>query len=390
MKKQAKNNLYFSLMQGFYWAACVTFNVFLVYYLETLHVPSSKIGILLTVGTISGVASQYFWGYLCDKQRGIKKVMSLCILGTVIAVLTLPSVQGFKAILSVYILFMFFQPVIPSLIDTWIIQSDELIRKNYSKIRSVGSLTFAVMSSFFGLLVEKYLYYAIALGFTLFSTLLLIIVLISKDIVKKERHVQKSPKPQLSAVSLFKNIRFVLFLLGIMLIFIPNSFISSYMFYIARSVNGTAREMSLAFGLAAVLEIPLFLMFERISRKLSLEKILVIGAVFLIGRILQLLLIKTPYGLYTNALFHGIGFPLITSCLRNYVPKIVPEDLIVTGQAIAGAFANGIPYIIAAYLGGIMLQSYDISSSYMLFAALGGIAFIPFICLVMLPQKIKI
>lgn len=381
MKKQPNDNLFFGLMQGFYWATCAAFNVFLVFYLETIHIPSSQIGVLLTIGMIAGVTSQYLWGYLCDRLNGVKKVISICIIGTVIAVWTLPLVQGFNAILPVYITFMIFQPVIPSLIDTWIIQLSKSTRKNYSKLRGVGSLTFAVMSSFFGLLVEKYFYNAIAIGFTLLSILLFTTVILSTDIVKEHKRVKKETEPKESPIALFKNINFLIFLFGITLIFIPNSFISSYMFYIAESVNGSAREMGIAFGLAAILELPLFLMFERITKKVSLEKLLIIGSVFLIGRILQLMFIKTPYGMYINALFHGIGFPLITSCLRHYVPTIVPKNLTVTGQAVAGAFAGGIPYIIATYLGGNIIQSYGITSCYIIFSLFGSIALIPFIYL---------
>ena len=389
MKKQSTNIIFFGLMQGFYWGTCVSFNVFLVFYLESLGIPSSQIGLLLTVGMIAGVTSQYFWGYLCDYLNGIKKVMALCIIGTVAAVWTLPTVQGIKAILPVYITFMLFQPVIPSLIDTWTIQLNESTRKNYSKLRSLGSLTFAVMSSFFGLLVEKYFYNAMAISFTLLSILLFVVVILSEDLVKKKKYIRKETEHKESPLALLKNIKFIVFLFGIMLIFIPNSFISSYMFYIARSVDGSAREMGITFGLAAILEIPLFLLFGRITKKVSVEKLLIIGSVFLIARIFQLMFIKTPYGLYTNALFHGIGFPLITSSFRHYVPMIVPKNLIVTGQAITGAFAGGIPYIMATYFGGNIIQRYNITNCYILFSLLASISFIPFIYLNLTSSKNK-
>jgi len=387
MKKQSNDNLFFALMQGFYWATCVCFNVFLVFYLETLHIPSSQIGLLLTVGMLAGVTSQYFWGYLCDRLKGIKKVISLCIIGTIIAVWSLSMVHDFTAILVVYIAFMIFQPVIPSLIDTWIIHHSLSTQRNYGKLRGVGSLTFAVMSSFFGILVEKYFYNAMAIGFTLLSILLFITVILSKDIAKESEDVKKETEHKASPRVLFKNTKFIVFLFGITLVFIPNSFISSYMFYIARSVNGSAREMGLAFGLAAILEVPIFLMFGRITKKVSIEKLLIIGSVFLIGRILQLVFIKTPYGMYTNALFHGVGFPLITSCLRHYVPTIVPKNLAVTGQAIAGAFAGGVPYIIATSVGGNVLQHYGLTSCYILFGLLGTLSLIPFVYLSLSASK---
>ncbi|MDF2613126.1 MAG: transporter [Clostridia bacterium] len=387
MNKHSKSIMFFALMQGFYWAACVTFNVFLVFYLETLHIPSSQIGLLLTAGMVVGVTSQYFWGYLCDYLNGIKKVISLCIIGTVMAVWSLSTVQNYHAILIIYIIFMLFQPVIPSLIDTWIIQLSKSSRKNYSKLRGIGSLTFAVMSSFFGVLVEKYFYNAMAIGFTVFNVLLFITVILSEDIAKDPKDTNREKEPKQRPAVLFTNIKFTAFLLGVTLILIPNSFITSYMFYIAESVNGSAREMGLTFGLAAILEIPLFLMFERIIKRISLEKLLIIGSVFLIGRIFQLMFITTPSEMYVNALFHGAGFPLLISCLRNYVPTIVPKSLTVTGQAVAGAFAAGVPYIIATSLGGSIIQNYSLTSCYIIFSLLGCLALIPFVYLSLTSAK---
>ena len=389
MNKSSKNNLLFSLMQGFYWAACVTFNVFLVFYLEKLHISSSQIGLLLTLGMVSGVTSQYFWGYLCDLLGGIKKVVFICIAGTIAAVWVLSAFRGFSAILTTYIFFMFFQPVIPSLIDTWIIQLSEATRKNYSKLRGIGSLTFAIMSSFFGLLVEKYFYLAMAIGFTITSLCLFIVVALSEDISKDKKELKKTASPGQTPFTLFTNLRFVFFLLGIMLIFIPNSFISNYMFYIAESVNGSAREMSLTFGLAALLELPLFLLFEKAAKRISLEKLFIIGSIFLIGRILQLLFIKSPYGMYANALFHGAGFPLLTSSLRYYVPKIVPKNLIVTGQALTGAFSSGVPFVISASLGGNLLQSQPIATCYIVFGIIGLASLLPFVYLYLTSLKVR-
>jgi len=219
-KNQIKSNVLFGLMQGFIWATYVCFNVFLVFYLKTLHISSSQIGLLLTVGMVAGVISQYVWGYICDRLKGVKKVITICIVGTIVAVWSLPVVQGFHAILAIYIVFMVFQPVIPSLIDTWIIQFSQSTCKNYSKLRGIGSLVFAVMSSFFGILVQKYFYHAMAIGFTVLSMLLFIVVLFSKDITREIHHHQKGNRQEEPASVLFKNIKFIALLLGLTFIFI--------------------------------------------------------------------------------------------------------------------------------------------------------------------------
>lgn len=362
MLKKNLNNIYFSFMQCGYWCSWVTLNMFIIFYLQGKGVTGSKVGILLTSGIIFGTIGQYFWGYMCDKFKTIKKSIMICTISLNILVFMIPLSQNFLIIVSVYSAFIFFQATLPSLIDSWVLEYNEKTKDNYSKIRCTASISFAILSLFFGSFIEKYAYTAMAIGFVFFNSLILVAAILQEDIPKTIKVKKKSQS------GLFRNMKFNILLVSVIFVYISNNFTLNFMSYIVDSVGGSAKEIGFVFFVAAASEIPFFLGFNKIKNIFSIEKILIVSSIFFLIKISTLLFIHTKYGLYINALTQGLSYTLFYCSVRIYVQNIVPPDIRITAQSIISAGMTGIAYLIASSTAGFMLDKYSLTLIYVVFS----------------------
>jgi len=114
-----------------------------------------QIGILLTVGPVVNVLTQFLWGYLCDKIQTVKKLLLLQLfMSAGISLLVFYYRSFWPLVLALTAFYIFYRPI-PSLIDTLILNGIKENPSKYGNYRLFGSLGFMLSVFTSGYLLNK-------------------------------------------------------------------------------------------------------------------------------------------------------------------------------------------------------------------------------------------
>ena len=161
-----------SVMQVTYWCSVAALSAFSVGLARDRNLSAALIGVMAALYKLAAVFGQFFWGGLCDKTGGNKKIFAAANGITILASLGFYFFPGNYSMLFFYALLGFVQVPAASVLDTWVITY--MTRKgssSYGPIRSMGSLGYAVFIFFYGMMIAKYGYAVMPWFFTVFSVL---------------------------------------------------------------------------------------------------------------------------------------------------------------------------------------------------------------------------
>ncbi len=310
-----------SLQFLFYFAGGAIVPFFSWYYYKVFTGPDGKpllgvIGAIMSVQAIMGVLAPPLAGFIADKFKIHKKMLSICALLTGIGLIML-SLPGFKtgAVINpamAVVMFTFtiiyglaVKPLIP-LIDTESLNDIRLVYGNtnkYGTVRLFGSLAWAFSAPAGGLLLY-------VLSPSNSAMLLSAAVFIILGLATVKGLNVKVQKVNIAWNSLLKDKRFFLFLFFILMCSL--SIASSYAYtsiYLEEQNQNTA-VTGLILGLSALIELPAFFIAPRLLKKMGDKWMMVIGAAIQALKLVSLGLMgpETPMIFFLLAnLLHGAG-----------------------------------------------------------------------------------
>jgi len=163
-------------------------------FLTSLGYSSAQIGLLFSLGAISGILFQFILGRLCDHYRSIKP-FAIVSLGFGLFSISLFYFSS-SASLLVYlsgIAMSACSRLVSSLLDSWALESGESIRRNYGSIRAFGALGFSIGLGVLVVFVERYGFIAILpVCFVLGSALTVMLVRLP-DVKRPVEEVREKP-----------------------------------------------------------------------------------------------------------------------------------------------------------------------------------------------------
>ena len=131
------------------------------------------------------------------------------------------------------------------------------------------------------------------------------------------------------------------------------------MINIVRNVGGDSSDMGSINGVMALLEIPVMLMYERITRRIRCSSTIRFAAMMFVLRALAIALSPSIPGLYAAQLLQAGSFALITPALVQYVSLTIrPEDS-AKGQSLSGSMTTTARSLRGCF-GGIMYDSLSV------------------------------
>ncbi len=280
-------------------------------------------------------------GYLCDRYHRIKPFLYLSLIGYAAATHFLYTFQQqdfwkhFLLVMLVGGLLM----VSNGLMDSLTLQTSEQCRENFGIIRSFGSIGWAVCAPITAIMVEKFGYASLSIGFII-STVILILLCLGITDIKVEGNRKKITFSEIRTLFSNRNYRVIVMIL---FLFFLVDISQNYGVVGKMSVlNATERDVGYYWAMVAFLELPLFFHGNRLARKLGSYPVLIFAGAMYTLRYIIYGSVTTVGGIFLAGVLQSVTYPLLTVLSKSMVHEQSPDHLKTSGQQVASAvYASG-------------------------------------------------
>lgn len=243
---------------------------------------------------------------------------------------------------------------------------------NFSLARGIGSITFAVFCVILGNLVGQFGTDSLSVfSFSLCIVLIPAILLFTK---KRLPHcftrqfipnVEKEDKQVTQAdnfISFVKhNKRFMVLIGAVALTFCSHQMINYYLIQIAQQIGGTTKEMGIATGIAAAIELPAMILFSIAIKKIHSSSIFKFSLFFFMIKAAMTAAASTIGILYAAQLLEACSYALFIPASIYYVNELLKKEDLIKGQAFMTS-AVTLGGVAASILGGWILDSFGVKT----------------------------
>ena len=369
-------------LQGFYWMIYCPIVSFASVYLLSKDFSNQKIGWVIAISNVLAVILQPAAGTLLDRVSKISLKAVLCIF----SILCLVMLGGlifldlgllWMAVLYVGIiaLLLTMVPLVNALTFQYINAGHNV---SFGITRAMGSISFAVLSTFLGIWVSRYSPEILPIICAILFAGFIIVALSFPQPGKQEipqSLIETAVTPQTAAPAvgfLRKYERFLPLLIGIACLFIFHTVINTFLAQIITSLGGHETDLGVSLTIAAVCELPAFLGFSFLVSKFSTRTLIKISGGFYALRSFILLLATTVWMVNVGQAFQGLSFAVFIPASVYYINGIMREGDKVKGQAyITGTMTLG--SFFGSVIGGWLLDHYGVPAI-LIFGAAGAVA----------------
>lgn len=360
----------YSMIHGLYWMTYCAVIGYASVFLLNKGFNNSLIGVILAVSNIiATIAQPAFATYIEGKSKiSLKNLISLLVIAIIIGSIsvnffTSPSAILIAIIIMVFTLTMSLQPLINSLSFEFEIHGYEV---NFGLARGIGSVSYALISLFLGYAVEKYSPEILPI-FYVFLTFGLVIFIYTfslpkgADSIRAQREQYVDNKINISIIGFCKKYKkFMIFLLGVICIFLDHTIINNFFIQIMTNVGGDSKDMGNAIFFAAVLELPTMALFNKMKEKISCKNLIMISSVAFTAKHIVTYFSTSVAMIYLAQIIQIAGYALFTPASVYYVSRLVDKKDMVKGQAlVTGAIT--VSGVFASLSGGILIDTLGVS-----------------------------
>lgn len=398
MKKSL--NISYSAVQGTYWMYFGVIMSFASIFLLSKDYSNTEIGIILALSSIIAVILQPILADMVDRneKKPLILLTDVISIGLVFGTASLFLFEKKSLVLTIVFItvaaFMSsLQPIVTSIAFHYSSARNPI---NFGISRSVGSISYAAMTSILGAMVYRHGAKSIPAAGLIILVMLILSLIATESISKKtilEDTIEEVDLEQLQNAQqkinlkefIVRNKNFVIFSFAVMLIFFQNSVLNSYLIQIIDNVGGNSNQMGQLFSFMAVLELPGLFFFTQIRKKLSCQFMLKLASVAFVFKILLTYLASSVGFIYIAFLFQLISFPLFLSSCVHLVDEVMSKNEAVKGQSLITSMMT-ISTVFASFMGGKVL---DLSGASMLLLISTGLTIIGTVIVFLIIDKIK-
>ena len=372
MDSRKSLNIKYMASQIFYFGAFAAMMGYASVYLLHKGFSNSTIGIILSLCSILAVFMQPALASFADNHKNIeiRKIINTIVAIAIIlsvALLVIPTNQTLIFILIVAIFSL--ETTIMPLINTLAFIFEKYgIQINFGIARGLGSVAYALTSMALGYIVEWFSPDLLPICYVVFNALLFIVVHLfvlpkNAQIVNADEESETEAEVQ-ENVSLLKFAskykKFIVFLLGFVLVYFAHTIINNFFIQIITNVGGNSSDMGNAVFLAAMLELPTMAYFTKLSQKVNCGTLIKASIVLFLAKHAITYLATNMVMIYIAQVLQMGAYALFIPASVYYVNCKVDNKDIVKGQSfvttsmtMSGVFAN--------IIGGFLLDAVGVS-----------------------------
>jgi PPP family 3-phenylpropionic acid transporter len=349
------------------------FEPFIAAFLYHRDFSGVQIGIMLGTLPLAVIIFQPVWSYLSDILQARRVLLLIGCLGSGLSLVGLGLTDTFLANFLLGLVLVFFRS--PIVVITNAITLDYLEKnssiQDFSLIRLWGSVSFAVSSYILGSFVLENnldIFPWLAAG------LFFLQAAISLLLLREAKAVRFSG---LKSVRLAENNKpLIWFLVAFVFIGATASISLNYQTIHLQSLRTDAWLIGLIIGLQAILEVPFMLIAPAVLKRVSMDKLILFGALLLPIRWIAYIFIDNPYWVIPTQLLHGIATVCLIVIGTAYIDTKVAPQWRATGQGLFSTAMFSIGAGLGQYLAGSVYQAFQIRAVWGLNFVLGLIGIV--------------
>lgn len=371
MKNERRSFLPLALFYGIIFMSRGSYTYYIGLYYISLQLSNAQIGILSSIGALVGLVGQPLWGNISDYAADKNRILHLTLLCTALTVCFLPlSGPNFLLLTLAAALFGFFDNTVTPLSDSIAIELAHNSGFNFSAIRTIGSVGFAVMA----VLAGKIFAYNIFYLFVVFSFFRIIAFLISFMLPSVSGFKKEEKPARLWEIFQDKQLFYTYFY--VFILSCTNGFFSSFHAIYSQEVGIGTELLGIGIALGSFSQFPFMLLFDRIYQRLGITSLLLLSGIIYALRWFLYATALTPVTLLILWALHGGTYIVLYLCLAEYVSTSVAPELRTRGQMVNAMVLTGLSSILGAAGGGIVAQLIGIGSTFLLsaFLCLGAVS----------------
>ncbi len=357
------------MVNAFVYISSSFYSPFLSSYYSKAGMSAVQIGVLLTIGPIIAIFIQPLWAVLSDRTERRKDILSLVILGSGISMFTYYLGKSFLTFFIATLLLSVFCTSIIPLSDAIILHNTYKYRLDFTKIRMGGTIGYAIVVIIAGAIVKQNPEIQFILGSLGYLMLLLFVRKLPGDereglgnvVPEKKQNTRRFQPSALLHIFETKQIYFILAFafIGQVGISFNSSFIGVYMVKLNLS-EGLIGYISC---IAALSEIPILFLINRVLRKISIMKLTIFSCLILSIRFFIVTGGSIGFIIIAQSL-HGLTYMIMYICCAVYISKNVKQENQSKGQSILAIIQTGIGSIVGNIVGGFFVDQFGLNLAY--------------------------
>ena len=335
-----------------FWGAVGIYDPFLSVYFLRLGLLGRDIGLLMALFPLMTLLVSPLVSFVADRSGSRVPLLSLCLLATVPALIGLSLAQNFGGALVGMALFALFRGPAEPLADALVARMATNESFAYGRARLWGSLSFALVALFCGLLWGRFGYGPMLLLAALFAAPAAIAALLLTE--QTQATAARRPLRSLLRDPTIVTLTFTSFLAGGALV-MNETFAGVYM----DDLGGGALFVGAIFALTALAELPTMHYADALVARFSGPKALVAAYALMGLCFLGYAFIHTPAWLLSLSVLKGLGFGLFFVATVRIVDARTPPEWSATALSVVfGVATLGLARLLGSGLAGFL---YDLS-----------------------------
>ena len=367
---------HFKYIYFIFYFTIATFAGFTIPYLNSLGLSNTAVGFMMSLLYFSGILGQSLTGYICDLKGTIKKVFFLWMILLAVSIFLFFELEGQVGLIIFLCMIGFFQSSCIVLLDSWIMESHELVKNTFGPIRAFGSIGWGISTLTAGKMIDKLGWGIIGKLYIIFTSILLIVSYRAKDAKHEVRNKCAGSISLDSLRVLRKNKRYIFLITIFFLLYFSFHAIGMFSVILIGDLGGTRADIGLFWLLAAFCEVPILLSAKKLLKKFKPSLLLVISAAFFFLRTLLTAFANSVISIILLAFLQMFSFSILIFISKYLIDEVSPKHLKTSSQTISMAFSSGLSAIISYNVSGYLSDKIGIQNMLFFISALCIVAFI--------------
>ncbi len=374
-------NVGYGSVHGSYWMSYAVFFSFASVFLLSKSYSNTMIGLILALGNLTALIVQPFVADFADRTKKLSLVSICTIMAIFIILLSLIIIvfdSGSILMTCTYIMIIGVINMMQPLINALSFKLQESgYYVNFGLTRSIGSMTYAILTSVLGVLVIRFGVDILPYGGIIVFVLVIMALLwtnsifckakaANEDVLKNKenekdsltRSIENEEDIDIKAF-IRRHKTFFILNIGVFGLFFSNQIMNGFMLQIVQDVGGTSKQMGQVFTLLAFLEMPTLIFYDKLKNKFGTNRLLKISAFSYICQIGLCYLSSSVTVIFAAQLFQPFSFALLLPSMVHAIDEGMDEREAVKGQSLF-TMTVMLSTIVATFVGGMIIDTLSV------------------------------
>lgn len=354
----------FSFYLLYYAGAVATFNYFALFFQQE-GIPGVQIGVLLGISSLIGIFAGPMWSGLADATHRHRQVLSMAVIGNVIAIILLPVFHSFLIFLLLMIFQSFFSGPILPMVDNATMSMLDDEKEMYGRVRAGGTIGWGVAAPIVGAIVARF---GLRWNFSFYACLLLISLIAVQQLRYGTRTIRASYFEGIRR--LLSDRKWIVFLTIVFIAGNGSGVITNYLFIYLQKIGTDPAWMGWALTISTIAEFPALLIAHRLMKRLGPNGLLTLGLAATALRCGLYGIIKVPWLALVVQLMQFFTFPILLVAGVSYADENAPAGMGATAQSIFSSSFIGFGFAAGGFFGGVLIQFIGVQQMFFVFGVI--------------------